>query len=1160
MSSMFPENAPSAELVFFRTYSHNENGKRETWKQVAERTVAGIKKLGKLTDEETKLIIEQHYSFQCLASGRSLWTSGRPWIEEQVNFPGAYNCTSLQVNNLDTFGLLMDLAMMGCGTGAVLSQDCIQHLPSVRNRLDVEIVAEIGSKQPHLREEKTRTTQNRDSAVIWVGDSRKGWATAYQKLIDLAFDTSFPSKRVKVYVDLSSVRPAGEKLKGFGGVSNPVKLPDLFYRSAEILNGAIDRQLDSIECCLLIDEAAIVVVAGNIRRTAGIRQFSQDDLKALVAKDNLWYQDKEGNWKIDPKRDALRMSNHTRIFKSAPTLEECTAAVKKQHKSGEGAIQWAGEALARGNGDLWNELSRTEFLETCKKGEQEAWFKKNLPNLSEGELNHRLNRLGLNPCVTADTWVHTEFGARQVKDLIGKQHGTYVNGELFSTTPEGFFCTGDRPVLALTTKEGYSLKLTGSHQILKVTTQTQKSQYTEWVAAEDLKPGDRICLHNHRGIESWNGIGNSDEGWLLGQLVGNGSLAKTEWNDQAILRFWGDSKEEMIEYAVSTLKRNVVCGTNLAGYYHQQHDLQQVSSAGLAKLAAQFGIIHKNKTLTHEVEKASYDFYRGFLRGLFDSDGCVQGTLEKGISVRLSQSNLELLYGVQRMLARLGIKSTVYQNRRDAGYRLMPDSYRNPASYWCKASHELVIANDNLITYRDVIGFRKPDKCQKLEDLLCGYKRKLNRERFIATVESISSCGSEPVYDCTVPGSARFDANGIVAHNCGEILGADFMCNLSEIHLNRIDAQNLEEQIDAFKAGALIVSAFLQHEFDHPKLQKSRELDPIVGVSFTGLFDFFVQGFGVDWLRWWQAGRPEFFNVPSVKPNIEAICAQFNVELDNYEIREAQLYVDGWNYGKLYRDLERIFLESWREIVETTVQEYCEKHELKCPNRCTTTQPAGTKSLLTGASPGWHPPKGSTFIRRITVGKNHPIALAAIDYGYSVVPAQSDKDENGQLLDDPFDERCTEWLIEVPTQTVWAMWPGVQDIDISKFSAAAQFDFYMQVQKFYTRHNTSATIEVREHETEELGKRIYEAIQNNEGYVSAAILARFDEYETFPRMPFQPIARETYDRLCAEVEARRTCSDFYEAISRYTSPDEADGPAACDSDKCLMPIANEHGL
>lgn len=397
--SMFPENAPSAPVVFFRSYSHNNNGVRETWKEVCDRTITGIKTLGKLTTEEVDLISEQHSSFQSLASGRSLWTSGRPWIEQQVNFPGAYNCTSLRVNSLEVFGLLMDLAMMGCGTGAVLTEDCINRLPEVRNKLEIEIFSQIGEYQPHQREKESEFTKNAHSSTIWVGDSRKGWVDAYQALINLAFDPSYDSdQKIKVYVGLGSVRPAGEKLKGFGGISNPIKLPELFNKCVLILNRAIGRKLDSVECCLLIDEAAIVVVAGNIRRTAGIRQFSDTDAVGSNAKDNLWKQDEEGNWRIDKQRDALRMSNHTRTFKRAPTLEECVTSVKKQHRSGEGAIQWGGEALARSNSDLWVEFSRTEFLEACKNGEPALWFKKNLPNLSEEELDHRLSRVGLNPC------------------------------------------------------------------------------------------------------------------------------------------------------------------------------------------------------------------------------------------------------------------------------------------------------------------------------------------------------------------------------------------------------------------------------------------------------------------------------------------------------------------------------------------------------------------------------------------------------------------------------------------------------------------------------------------------------------------------------------------------------------------------------------------
>ena len=351
-----------------------------------------------------------------------------------------------------------------------------------------------------------------------------------------------------------------------------------------------------------------------------------------------------------------------------------------------------------------------------------------------------------------------------------------------------------------------------------------------------------------------------------------------------------------------------------------------------------------------------------------------------------------------------------------------------------------------------------------------------------------------------------------------EIIGSNFHCNLSEIHLNQIDPENYKEQEEAFTAGALSVAGLLNHKFLEPRYQYSRELDPIVGVSFTGLFDFFVRAFGVNWLRWWEAGRPETAE------------------------------------GLAFKRQEQEYLSMWKEIVRRVVWDYCDRHNLKRPNRCTTVQPSGTKSLLTGASPGWHAPKAQRFIRRITFRKNDPVAMACIDYGYSVVPSQSDKDENGNLLNDPFDPRCTEWLVEIPVAVPWADLAGADEIDISKFSALAQMDFYMQVQEFYVTHNTSATIELREHEIESLGTRIYEAIRDDRGYISAALLARFDDHQTFPRLPFEPISKQRYEQLMQAVEKRCQNDDFHEALSRYDFGELIEaGPAGCDSDKCMLP-------
>lgn len=681
---MFSENAPSANPVFFRTYSRRtELGHRETWDQVCDRTIRGTAEIGKLTPEEVELIDKYQRELKTLSSGRWLWVGGVKWIEDPLNVYGGYNCSGTAVVDWEAFGLLMNLAMTGCGTGASLEEKFINQLPPIRNRLTVEVKQEIGAIAPDSRLDMTAIVYRASDVVdIIVGDSRQGWVDAYEALLKLSSDEML-SNDIVVGIYLGNVRKTGEKLKSFGGTANPIKLTDLWGKLARILNGAIGRRLTYEECCLVIDEAAAVVVAGNIRRSAGIKQF---DKNAKLLKTNLWQQDEQGNWFIDPERDALRMSNHTRVYHQKPTREECIDAVRSQYYSGEGAIQWAGEAVARANADLLDgDRKRSIFL--------------------------------------------------------------------------------------------------------------------------DLYDRDKFA-------------------------------AKT------------------------------------------------------------------------------------FLEGLFFE-----------VNKRYPQRN-ELSHRFTRYLT-------------------------NP---------------------------------------------------------------------------------------CGEIIGINFMCDLSEVHLNNIDPHDFEEQQKAFEAGALNVAALLHQKFPDERYQYSRIIDPIVAVCPTGVFDFFVKLFGVDWLKWWEAGRPAKWG-HLVYPDGELFAP--NPKSKWYGNTAIAPLLQSF----YFKQEEQKYLSRWSKIVHDKVWEYCDRHNLKHPNRCTSVQPSGTKSLLTGASSGWHPPKAQRFIRRITFGKNDPVALACIDYGYNVVPSQSDKDENGNLLNDPYSPLCTEWLVEIPTEVSWANLPGADQIDISKFSALAQFDFYMQVQKFYTRHN-----------------------------------------------------------------------------------------------------------
>ncbi len=281
-NSDFPASAPTANPVFFRTYSRFTANGRETWQDVCTRTLKGLVKLGKLTDAEADVIDRMQRQVKAMPSGRWLWVGGSQWLEQPQNFSGAYNCTSTNVCDWSAFALMMDLAMMGCGTGAILEPDLIGKLPIVTNQLTVTIISEIGKIPLTQRQELSTLEVAGGRATIVVGDSRQGWVGSYKMLLELSSDDRFNGE-VEVSIDLSNVRPAGEQLKGFGGVANPVRLLELYGRCAGILNKAIGRQLNSVECCLLIDEAAVTIVAGNIRRCIayGAKVSAIDGMKPI---------------------------------------------------------------------------------------------------------------------------------------------------------------------------------------------------------------------------------------------------------------------------------------------------------------------------------------------------------------------------------------------------------------------------------------------------------------------------------------------------------------------------------------------------------------------------------------------------------------------------------------------------------------------------------------------------------------------------------------------------------------------------------------------------------------------------------------------------------------------------------------------------------------
>jgi ribonucleoside-diphosphate reductase alpha chain len=455
-----------------------------------------------------------------------------------------------------------------------------------------------------------------------------------------------------------------------------------------------------------------------------------------------------------------------------------------------------------------------------------------------------------NPCVTADTWVQTSEGPRQVADLLGQAFVARVDGVDHASGQGGFFRTATKDVVRLQTTEGHALRLTTDHRVRRVVRQTRWSTDTEWCEAGQLVAGDRVLLNNHRSATQWSGERTFEEGFLLGMLVGDCTLKQ----DAAVLSVWSPAVAVNAGVAapVALMDEALRCAQTLphradfAGWMSVEgRNEHRLKLTAVRDLALDLGLRPGNKAITPEVEKTSSDFHRGFLRGMFDSDGSVQGHQDKGVSIRLSQSDLPRLEAVQRMLLRVGVASRIYRDRRPAGETLLPDGSGGTRAYATLAQHELVISGDNLVEFAQQVGFADDAKARRLTALLSGYRRTLNRERFVATVESVSADGAEDVFDVQVPGINTFDANGLHAHNCGEQpLPPYGSCLLGSVNLTTFVRDpfgpNARFDMEEYKEVVRVFTRMLDNVVEINGLPLEQQRNEIVskrrhGMGFLGL-------------------------------------------------------------------------------------------------------------------------------------------------------------------------------------------------------------------------------------------------------------------------------------------------------------------------------------
>jgi ribonucleoside-diphosphate reductase alpha chain len=243
-------------------------------------------------------LTEQIMSLGVMPSMRALMTAGPALDRCHV---GGYNCSYIPVDSPRSFDECMYILMCGTGVGFSVERESVDKLPVVNEHFE------------------------KSSTIIKVADSRPGWARALRELISLLYAGQVPTW------DVSEVRPAGARLKTFGGrASGPAPLVELFQFCIQKFEGAKGRRLFPIECHDLMCKIGEVVVVGGVRRSALISLSNLGDDQMRHAKSGQW-------WENEGQR---ALANNSVAFKGKPEMgtfmREWTSLYES--KSGERGI------------------------------------------------------------------------------------------------------------------------------------------------------------------------------------------------------------------------------------------------------------------------------------------------------------------------------------------------------------------------------------------------------------------------------------------------------------------------------------------------------------------------------------------------------------------------------------------------------------------------------------------------------------------------------------------------------------------------------------------------------------------------------------------------------------------------------------------------------
>ncbi len=585
--------------------------------------------------------------------------------------------------------------------------------------------------------------------------------------------------------EFSTLRPRGAYVSGAGAyTSGPLSFMDIYDKMCFTVSSAGGRrgaQMGTFD----VSHPDVEEYIGAKREDGRLRQFN---LSLLITEEFIQAVRADGDWplafpinKAEAEADGLDVKKADGIvWREWPTHQGYIV-----NRQGLVACKVYKTLKAR---HLWNRIMSSTydyaepgFILIDKVNEQNNnWFCENIR--------------ATNPCVTADTRLHTQHGLVRVGDLYadGGALQTTVDRRALGQDARGtearpavpVFKTADSAdVYRVVTEDGYEIKATAWHDFY---TERGKHKLSELKAGED-----RILIQSGKG--QFGREGSQDLGLLLGLITGDGHFTnRGKGKEAAIITLWGE--ERALADKVAGYVNALIAGTSV----HESRDYQVspvavpernqvfIRSVLLARALEHYGFTRQTKLRVPEVIwRGSEECVRNYLRALFQTDGTVNiSSKSQSCSVRLASSHQDLLKDVQQLLANFGVFCRI-RSRRAAGKRMLPDGNGGVREYDCRADHELIIDGESREIFMREIGFLLDAKNHKYQEWVQD-KVLRKTQRFTSRIASIEYVGREAVFDTTQQDHNTVIFNGLVTGQCGEQpLPPYGSCLLGSVNLTR---------------------------------------------------------------------------------------------------------------------------------------------------------------------------------------------------------------------------------------------------------------------------------------------------------------------------------------------------------------------------------------